>query len=266
MISYISLMKKIMFEGQNSNGTLSLFGETLDFDLRNGFPLVTTRKINYKAAFGELSCFLNGYTDVRSFKAQGVNFWDDDCYKEKWANNPNKRHEYDLGKIYGYQWTEGFGFNQIHKLIQNLKDNPSSRRHVLITYNPADLAEMCLPPCYVSHQFYVEGKFLNMLVHQRSADFCLGVPFDIASFAAFQSLIAREVGLVPKTLKIIFGDVHIYKEHFEGVKIQIRRKPLDLPALVFDAHTNIRKFSAHNVDAYIYNYHDPIKYPFVVQS
>lgn len=264
-------MERVLLHGEKrqspNSETISLFGESLVFDLEEGFPLVTTRKINYRAAFGELFCFLNGYTDLRSFKKEGVNFWDADCQKENWQNNPNCKGPNDLGKIYGYQWTQGFGFNQIEKLIHDLRENPLSRRHLMMTYNPKDLGSMCLPPCYVSHQFYVtRGTHLDMMVHQRSADLCIGVPFDIASFALFQSLLAQEVGLRPGTLKVVFGDVHIYKEHIIGATEQLSKQPQPLPTLNIGKDTGVTKFADFTVNISGYTHHEAIKYPFIVQE
>lgn len=266
MKNYKELMEKIIREGYIKKGTLSLFGESLEFNLTQGFPLVTTRKINYKAAFAELACFLEGFTDVRQFNSMGVNFWDHDAYKKSWSENPAKKHEHDLGKIYGYQWKYGFGLDQVKKLVDDLKSNPHSRRHVLITFNPRDLGEMCLPPCYVSHQFYVEDDKLNMLVHQRSADYCIGVPFDIASFALFQSLMAKEVGLKPAKLKIIFGDVHIYEEHFNGVSHQLKREPGYLSFLKLEQNASIFNFRPEMATIGMYKPQESIKYPFQVQD
>lgn len=267
MRNYRELMEKIIREGIEKADTLSLFGESLEFNLKHGFPLITTRKINYQAAFAELACFLNGFTDVRQFNEMGVNFWDHDCYKESWEKSGKKVFKYDLGRIYGYQWKRGFGFDQIRKLVDNIKTNPESRRHLLITFNPSDLESMCLPPCYVSHQFYVEEKkTLNMLVHQRSADYCIGVPFDIASFALFQNLMAKDTGLNVGTLKVIFGDVHIYKAHFEGVAEQLRRAPGMPCTLKLDNKASLFNFTPDMATIEMYRPQAPIKYPFQVQS
>jgi thymidylate synthase len=266
MKSYLDLMKKIIFEGTKKSDTISLFGESLEFDLREGFPIVTTRKINYQAAFAELACFLKGFTDVKQFKAMGVNFWDHDAYKSSWVNSPFKKHHDDLGKIYGYQWRKGFGVDQIKTLIENLTANPESRRHLLITFNPADLKEMCLPPCYVSHQFYSVDGFLDMLVHQRSADYCIGVPFDLCNFALFQHLLAKDTGLKPRKLKIIFGDVHIYEAHFDKLKEQYGRAPLQKPELVLANSASLLHFTPDMATLKGYTFKDAINYPFQVQN
>lgn len=267
MKQYNDLMRKIIFEGVKKSDTLSLFGETLEFDLREGFPVVTTRLINYQAAFAELACFLHGLTSAEEFRNMGVKFWDHDAYKSSWVNSPFRNGEHDLGKIYGYQWKKGFGFDQIKKLIENISANPESRRHLLITFNPADLDSMCLPPCYVSHQFYVQDNtYLDMLVHQRSADFCIGVPFDLCSFALFQHLMAKDTQLVPRKLKVIFGDVHIYKAHFDGVREQLGRTPKQLPYLELSEGASLMNFFPHMANLYSYMYHPSIKYPFIVQG
>lgn len=266
MKAYTDLMKKIILEGTKKDDTLSLFGETLEFNLSKGFPIVTTRKINYSAAFAELACFLRGYTDVRQFNDMGVKFWDADCFKESWNANVFKGHEHDLGKIYGYQWKEGFGFDQIERLVKAIKDKPTSRRHILTTYNPADIKKGCLPPCYVTHQFYSVEGHLDMLVHQRSADYCIGVPFDVCSFAMFQHLMAKETGLKPRKLKIIFGDVHIYESHFPGVQQQIKKNHLPLPKLILDNVASIYNFTPDMAALENYGFHPAIKFPFMTQD
>jgi len=267
MINYILLMKKVLAKGQSHNGTLSLFGEGLSYDLRRGFPIVTTRKINYKAALGELACFLKGETDVREFQKKDVNFWNADCSKSSWQENPHCKNEFDLGEIYGYQWRRGFGFDQLEKIIHDLKTNPSSRRHLLMTFNPASLDKGCLPPCYVSHQFYVShGKFLDMMVHQRSADLCIGVPFDLVSFAMFQHIIAKETGLIARELKVVFGDVHIYDSHVELAQCQKDRPHKTLPFLTLNTVSGIKDFRHDKIKLYGYHYHSPIKYNFEVQQ
>lgn len=269
MKQYLDLVSKVLLGGQSrvvkANSTLSLFGERLTFNLQNGFPLVTTRKINFEAVIGELYCFTKGFTDVRDFQKAGVNFWNADCDKPNWNKNLNKDNEFDLGKIYGYQWKQGFGFDQIEKIVRELRESPQSRRHVMITYNPKDLNSMCLPPCYVSHQFYVTNQgTLEMMVHQRSADLMIGVPFDIASFALFQSLIAKEIGVKPGRLIINFGDVHIYKEHVTKAFEQIKRVPGELPLL--ELKDGIFDFELNTPNLVSYHPQPGMKYDFQVQA
>lgn len=260
-------MRKVIYAGNTQGDTKSLFGESLHFNIEQFFPLVTTRKVNYKAAFAELLCFTRGYTDVRSFQAEGVNFWNADCYKDSWKNSGYQKHEHDLGKIYGYQWVKGFGFNQIEELVKNLKENPLSRRHLLMTYNPADLKEQSLPPCYVSKQFYVrDGLYLDMMVHQRSADLCIGVPFDMTNFALLQTLIAKEVGLIPSQMTVHFGDVHVYKSHVENARIQMLRIPRShKPVLKVKESASIFDFTLDDIEVQGYEPKESIKYKFEVQ-
>ena len=269
MINYLTLMKKILYKGLPQGDTISLFGETLEFDLhKDGFPLVSSRKINYKAAFGELACFLQGFSDLKQFHSMGVKFWDADCNKPSWVYSGKKLHDDDLGKIYGHQWRYGFQMDQLHELVINIRKNPESRRHLLITYNPGDLKEMCLPPCYVSHQFYVrEGKYLDMMVHQRSADYMIGVPFDIASFALFQELMSRQTFLKAGKLKINFGDVHIYNPHIEQAKKHAKITP-NISTVFLEISSRSDLFAFKPEDASINNYYPeaPIKYEFMVQS
>lgn len=267
MKSYLELVRKVVETGEAKNDTLSLFGEKLEFDLQQGFPLITTRTINFKAVKGELASFLKGFTDIRSFHQFGVKFWDADCNKESWSNNPNKKHEFDLGNIYGYQWRKGFGFDQLVKVVNDLKFNFNSRRQLLMTFNPADLDKGCLPPCYVSHQFYVRnGNTLDMMVHQRSADLMIGVPFDIASYALFQHLLAKEANFYVGKLIVNFGDVHIYNSHFPVVAEQLQRVPRKLPTLELDEHTNIFDFYPHNARVIGYSPVGPLKYKFETQK
>lgn len=266
MQQYLDLMNKIIRDGFKKPDSYSLFGESLEFDLSRGFPLIESRKINYKAAFAELACFLKGYTDVRQFNKMGVNFWDNDCYKYSWNNNINKMHDHDLGKIYGFQWKYGFGFDQVEALINNIKKNKYSRRHVLITFNPRDLKAMCLPPCYVSHQVVIHDGKLNLLVHQRSADYCIGVPFDIASFALFQTLLAKDTGFKLGKLKIVFGDVHIYHEHLEGVSLQVQREEGLPSVLKLKSEASLLNFTPDMASIEMYRPQTSIKYLFITQA
>jgi thymidylate synthase len=262
-------MGKILEKGLPQGNTISLFGESLEFDLhKDGFPLVSSRKINYKAAFGELACFLKGTTDNRNFIKNGVNFWTADCNKTSWVYSEYKRHDHDLGLLYGYQWRYGFKMDQLHELVVNIRKNPESRRHVLITYNPGDIKRSSLPPCYVSHQFYVrEGKYLDMMVHQRSADYQIGVPFDIASFALFQELMAKQTFYKAGKLKINFGDVHIYNAHIEQARKHLKITP-NMSRVFLDISERSDLFDFKPEDASINNYYPeaPIKYEFIVQA
>lgn len=268
MSRYQDLMQRVLRLGEKQSDTKSLFGEQLTYDLRRNFPVVTSRKIFYKQALAELYCFINGFTDVKSFREAGVTFWDHDCYKPSWSNNPNKRHEDDLGKIYGFQWRFGFGKDQLIELLVNLKSNPESRRHILSTFNHADLPEMCLPPCYISHQFSVrEGKFLDMMVHQRSADLCIGVPYDLVNFAAFQMLVANELGLIARRLQICFGDVHIYNSHLEHAEHQADLQvPYQQTELILPKGAKVVDYNPKHVELVGYDPMPPIKYKFMVQS
>ena len=260
-------MQRVLRLGENQSDTRSLFGENLVYDLRRNFPIVTSRKIYYKQALAELYCFIKGFTDVKSFQKAGVKFWDHDCYKPSWEANHNKRHVDDLGKIYGFQWRFGFGKDQLVELLINLKAKPESRRHILSTFNHADLDSMCLPPCYISHQFSVrEGKFLDMLVHQRSADLCIGVPYDLVNFATFQMLIANELGLTARRLQICFGDVHIYNSHLANAEKQADlQAPYQQTELIIPKGTKVLEYNPEYVELVGYDPLPPINYDFQVQ-
>lgn len=269
MKHYLELVKAVLNNGElrtsDYGDTFSLFGKRLKFDLRVGLPIVTTRKVPYQLAINELACFLEGSTDVRTFHKYGVKFWDKDCKKESWQRSEHCAHEYDLGNSYGYQWKAGFGVDQIETLIHGIVNNPKSRRHLLITFNPRDVEKTCLPPCYLSSQFYVsDGKYLDCVVTQRSADLMLGVVHDNVSFAVFQSALAAEVGLIPRFLTVNYGDVHIYATHAKKALEQTFRMPLDLPKLRI--YCGLSNFDIKDIKIDKYICHEEIRFPFMVQK
>ena len=212
--SYVNLLRKCLNEGKHVGDTISLTGEQFRVPIYgNRVPLPQIRRINVKAAIGELKCFLKGTCNYKDFEKEGATFWKADLEKSSWADNPHKSGEFDLGKIYGYQWKHGFKHDQIAKLLRRMEEKPESRRHVLITYNPGHEAEACLPPCYISHQFLIRNGSLDLIVNQRSADLCIGLPYDIVSFFTLAKLFANELGLSTGELIINFGDAHIYESH-----------------------------------------------------
>ena len=239
MQSYLGLVKRIMDEGQwkeNRTGikTLSTFGLLWEHDMTSGFPLLTTKKMATRAIIGELIGFLRGYDNAAQFRELGCNVWNQNANEnQQWLNNPHRKGEDDLGRIYGVQWNDFFGVNQLDNLVDKLHNDPTDRRMIVTAINPADQDAMCLPPCHILFQCYANPatRELSLGMYQRSCDFFLGVPFDIASYGFLLSLLAHHCGYTPRYLKIMFGDSHIYENHMEQMKIQLDRAPLSLPML-----------------------------------
>jgi thymidylate synthase len=205
-------------------GTYSVFGRQMRFNLDDGFPLVTTKKVHLKSIIYELLWFLKGDTNIKYLKDQKVTIWDE------WADANG-----DLGPVYGKQWRSWEGprgkVDQIARAVETIKTNPSSRRIVVISFNPADLPEVAPPACHTLFQFYVSGDKLSLQLYQRSADLMLGVPFNIASYALFLMMVAQVTGLRAHEFVHTFGDVHIYANHVEGARLQLEREPRKLPTM-----------------------------------
>ena len=245
MKQWQELMAKILLNGDrrpNRTGvdTVALFGETIDFhNIWQQFPAVTTKKLAFQQVCAELACFLRGYDNLRDFHEMGCRIWDDNANAPYWLKNPNHKGEGDVGRIYGVQWRDWrapnkqYGIDQIKLLVQSLRDDPYSRRHVVTAWNPGELDKMCLPPCHTMFQCFVEQGQLDMLVNMRSVDVFLGLPFDIASYAVLQHLLAKECGMLPRHLKFMLGDTHIYRNHLEAVHTVLAREPMPLPRLEF---------------------------------
>lgn len=205
-------------------GTYSVFGRQMRFDLREGFPLVTTKKVHLKSIIYELLWFLKGDTNINYLKEQKVTIWDE------WADANG-----DLGPVYGKQWRSWEGpkgkVDQIARAVETIKSNPSSRRIVVIAFNPADLPDVAPPACHTLFQFYVSGDKLSLQLYQRSADLMLGVPFNIASYSLLLMMVAQVTGLKAHEFVHTFGDVHIYSNHVEGARLQLEREPRPLPTM-----------------------------------
>ena len=230
MRAYLDLVQRVLDEGtekedRTGTGTLSVFGHQMRFDLTAGFPLVTTKKIHTRSVFGELLWFLRGDTNVRWLQERGVTIWDE------WADESG-----ELGPVYGKQWRswaapDGRVIDQMAGVVESLKTNPSSRRHIVTAWNPADVDDMALPPCHCLFQFFVaEGK-LSCQLYQRSADVFLGVPFNIASYALLTLMMAQVTGLEPGEFVHTLGDAHLYLNHLEQARLQLGREPLPLPVM-----------------------------------
>jgi thymidylate synthase len=264
MIQYLDLLRRVLEDGKpkadrTGTGTFSVFGAQMRFPLKNGFPLVTTKKVHLKSIVHELLWFLRGDTNVKYLKERGVTIWDE------WADELG-----DLGRIYGAQWcdwraSDGRSINQIERVIEQIKKNPDSRRHIVTAWNPGELELMALPPCHSLFQFYVCDGELSCQLYQRSADLFLGVPFNIASYALLTLMVAQVCGLKPGDFVHAFGDVHLYANHVEQAKLQLSREPRPLPQMKLNpAVKNIDGFKFEDFELVGYNPHPAIKAPIAV--
>ncbi|MBN7808201.1 thymidylate synthase [Agrobacterium rosae] len=230
MKQYLDLLAHVMENGTNrgdrtGTGTRSVFGYQMRFDLSEGFPVLTTKKLHLRSIIHELLWFLKGETNIAYLKENGVSIWDE------WADENG-----DLGPVYGAQWRswpapDGNHIDQIALLIEGLKTNPNSRRHIVSAWNPALVDDMALPPCHCLFQFYVADGKLSCQLYQRSADIFLGVPFNIASYALLTLMVAQVTGLKPGDFVHTLGDAHIYSNHFEQADLQMKRTPKALPTM-----------------------------------
>ncbi len=230
MKQYLDLLQRVLDEGtlkhdRTGTGTISVFGHQLRFNLADGFPLVTTKKVHLKSIIYELLWFLQGDTNVKYLQDHGVRIWNE------WADENG-----DLGPVYGRQWRawknyDGTVTDQISNVINQIKNNPDSRRLIVSAWNVADVDKMKLPPCHTLFQFYVAGGRLSLQLYQRSADLFLGVPFNIASYALLLLMVAQVTGLEPGDFVHSFGDAHIYTNHLEQVREQLSREPRQLPVM-----------------------------------
>ena len=246
-------------EDRTGTGTLGCFGYQMRFDLSEGFPVLTTKKLHLRSIIHELLWFLQGDTNIAYLKENGVRIWDE------WADENG-----DLGPVYGYQWRswpnpDGTATDQIAKLVEQLKTNPYSRRHVISAWNPSFIDEMALPPCHCLFQFHVaEGK-LNCQLYQRSADTFLGVPFNIASYALLTMMIAKICNLQAYEFVHTFGDLHLYSNHKEQAELQLSREPRPSPTMTIHGHQReISDFSFEDFELTDYDPHPAIKAPIAV--
>ena len=271
MKQYLDLLKTILTEGEERQdrtgvGTIALFGTSLRFNLRETFPAVTTKRLAFAECKGELIWFLEGSTDERRL-AEITYGTRDPARKTIWTPNatadywkPKAKFDGDLGRVYGAQWRDFGGVDQVTELIKSLKNDPFGRRHIINAWNPAELSQMALPPCHMMSQFYVSRDgHLSCQMYQRSADLFLGVPFNIASYALLTALLAIECGYKPGTLSMIFGDTHVYLNHVKQVEEQLSRMPFDEPLLQVTPSSSI--FDVKMTDIALLNYqsHGPIK-------
>lgn len=246
MKQYHELLKRVLSEGthktdRTGTGTLSVFGHQMRFNMEDGFPCMTTKKLHLKSIIHELLWFLNGDTNVRYLQDNGVRIWNE------WADENG-----ELGPVYGYQWRSwpdknGEPIDQISEIVETLKKNPDSRRMLVSAWNVADIPSMKLPPCHAFFQFYVAGGKLSLQLYQRSADIFLGVPFNIASYALLLQMMAQVTGLRAGEFIHTFGDAHIYMNHIEQVQLQLTREPRQLPLMKINPEIN---------DIFSFNYAD----------
>jgi len=264
MQPYLDLVRTILDHGnakgdRTGTGTLSIFGHQLRFDLQAGFPLVTTKKVHLRSIIIELLWFLRGETNVRFLRENNVTIWDE------WADANG-----ELGPVYGYQWRnwpapDGRHIDQITRVIDDIKSNPDSRRHVVSAWNVADLDRMALQPCHALFQFYVANGRLSCHMYQRSADVFLGVPFNIASYALLTMMVAQVCDLEPGDFVLSFGDVHLYSNHIEQAKMQLEREPRQLPSMKLNpAVRSIFDFRFTDFTLENYDPHPGIKAPIAV--
>ena len=264
MRSYLDLMKHIRDNGTpkgdlTGTGTLSVFGAQLRFDLNEGFPLLTTKKVHLKSIIHELLWFLSGDTNIKYLKDNGVTIWDE------WADEHG-----DLGPVYGHQWrswptSNGNHIDQITKVIQDIKENPNSRRLIVSAWNVGDIDKMALAPCHTFFQFYVADGKLSCQLYQRSADFFIGVPFNIASYALLNMMVAQVCGLQVGDFVHTFGDCHLYINHLDQTNEQLSRTPRTLPKMnINKTIKNIFDFSYADFNLEDYDPDPPIKAPVAV--
>lgn len=265
MKQYHEALKQILENGKNKTdrtgvGTRSVFGYQMRFNLQEGFPAVTTKKLAWRAVVSELLWFLEGSGDERRLAEilhgtrdlSKTTIWTANAKADYWL--PKAQYEGDLGRVYGVQWRDFFGVDQIHQLIDGIKNDPSGRRHILTAWNPAELTDMALPPCHVLSQFDVTDGKLSCQLYQRSCDMFLGVPFNIASYSLLTHIIARECNLQVGDFVWTGGDCHIYNNHIDAVNEQLARTPKQLPTLFI---TVGKKIADYVVDDFVLENYNP---------
>lgn len=283
MKQYLDLIRKVLNEGtkkedRTGTGTISYFGYQMRFDLKDGFPLVTTKKVHLKSIIHELLWFIHGDTNIKYLVDNGVSIWNDWPYK-KYSESPDFKGETmdefiekikndedfarkwgDLGPVYGKQWRNFEGVDQLKNIIEEIKRNPDSRRLIVSSWNPKEVPNMALPPCHSLYQFYVIDGKLSLQLYQRSGDIFLGIPFNIASYSLLLMMVAKVTGLEPGTFVHTIGDAHIYLNHIEQVNLQLSREPFPLPKMIIHRDTdNIEDFKYEDFELVDYQCHGRIK-------
>ena len=261
--AYLELLADVLANGtvrddRTGTGIVGVFGRQIRFELRRGFPLLTTKRVHFKSIAIELLWFLRGDTNVRWLQDHGVTIWDE------WADKNG-----ELGPVYGRQWrswaaADGRVVDQISRLVEGLKTNPNGRRHIVSAWNPADVDDMALPPCHCLFQFYVSDGRLSCQLYQRSADLFLGVPFNIASYALLTHMLAQAAGLEVGDFVHTFGDAHIYLNHIDQVRTQLGRTPRDFPTLTLTPRDSLFDYAYEDIAVTGYEPHPVIKAPVAV--
>lgn len=270
MKQYNNLLKKVLEEGadrETRNGkTRALFGLQMRFNMADGFPAVTTKKLAFKAVKSELLWFIEGSNDdnrLKELNSSERTIWTDNAEAPYWA--PKAKFPGDLGRVYGVQWRKWQGPNgkvvdQLAEVIEKIKTDPTNRRLIVSAWNPGELDQMALPPCHMFFQFFVADGKLSLLMHQRSCDMFLGVPFNIASYSLLLAMVAQVTNLVPHEFVHSLGDAHIYHDHLDAVKEQLSREPLALCSLKLNPSVkNINDFKMEDIELENYQSHPPIK-------
>ncbi|TMC30501.1 MAG: thymidylate synthase [Chloroflexi bacterium] len=257
MRQYLAILRKAIDNGvdradRTGVGTRAIFGEVMRFDMAEGFPAVTTKRLAFRSVLGELLWFLAGSSDVNELHALGVRIWDGNAYAPYWL--PKARFEGDAGRNYGQQWRDwiapdGRHVDQLRDVIRNLGDRPESRRHVVTAWNPGELDQTSLPSCHALFQFFVADGRLSVMMYQRSCDLFLGVPFNMAEYALLLHLVAQFTGLVPHEFIHVLADAHVYRDHFDAARQQLEREPYPSPRLALDP-------SLRTLDDVVARYHE----------
>jgi thymidylate synthase len=259
MRQYLVLLDHVLKNGtrksdRTGTGTISVFGYQMRFDLEDGFPLMTTKKLHLKSILHELLWFISGDTNIKYLKENGVRIWDE------WADENG-----NLGPIYGYQWrswpaADGRKIDQLGNVIRSIKESPDSRRHIINTWNVGEIEKMALPPCHILFQFYIADGKLSCQLYQRSCDIFLGVPFNIASYALLTLMVAQATSLKPGEFIHTLGDAHIYLNHIDQVRLQLTREPYKLPVIAINPEvTDITKFRFSDFTLTDYTAHPHIR-------
>ncbi len=264
MRQYLDLLRHVLEHGveksdRTGTGTRSVFGYQARFDLRRGFPLLTTKKLHVRSIVHELLWFLSGSTNIAYLREHGVTIWDE------WADEDG-----ELGPVYGHQWRSwpagnGATIDQISRVVDSIRSNPDSRRHIVSAWNPAEIEHMALPPCHALFQFYVAGGVLSCQLYQRSADLFLGVPFNIASYALLTAMVAQVCDLRVGEFVHTFGDVHLYLNHLEQAELQLLREPRALPTLQLNPDVrSLDEYRFEDVTIEGYDPHPAIRAPIAI--
>lgn len=266
MKKYLNLLQKVMSEGVDKEdrtgvGTRSLFGLQERYDLSEGFPTVTTKKLFFNSVKAELLWFISGSSDIADLHEMDCHIWDANVDADYWKEK--RKHPTDAGRVYGVQWRdwrspEG-SVDQLAEAIKKIKENPESRRIIVTAWNPGELEKQVLPPCHAFFQFYVADGKLSLQMYQRSCDIFLGVPFNIASYSLLLEMVAKVTGLEPGEFIHTMGDAHIYKNHFEQVEKQLSREPYPLPELKLKERKSIDDFQMEDIKLIGYKHHPAIR-------